>query len=132
MSTKFGYNMTSNKLVMTKVHVFFEWPSYMYIPKNGLGEQWTSLIWQQLFSTFNIVNCQKSLVQHGKNRINIMFKFAYDRRCTFLVYIHLQRLNIKSNRYQFWCTRCAFRQIMSLQWCSIWNISHLKYSLGRL
>jgi hypothetical protein len=29
MSTKFGYNMTSNKLVMTKVHVFFEWPSYI-------------------------------------------------------------------------------------------------------
>jgi hypothetical protein len=28
MSTKFGYNMTSNKLDMAKVHVFFEWPSY--------------------------------------------------------------------------------------------------------
>jgi hypothetical protein len=27
MSTKFGYNMTSNKLDMAKVHLFFEGPS---------------------------------------------------------------------------------------------------------
>jgi hypothetical protein len=30
--------------------------------------------------------------------------------------IHLY--NVKLIRYQFWCTRCAFQLIKSLQWCS--------------
>jgi hypothetical protein len=27
--------------------------------------------------------------------------------------------NVKLTWYQFWCTRCAFRLIKSLQWCSV-------------
>jgi hypothetical protein len=36
-------------------------------------------------------------------------------------YIHMRQnlfRNVKLIRYQFWCTRCAFRLIKSLQWCS--------------
>jgi hypothetical protein len=36
MSTEFGYNMTSNKLVMTKVHVFFNDPrSYSFTKRSN-------------------------------------------------------------------------------------------------
>jgi hypothetical protein len=37
------------------------------------------------------------------------------RKLTSNVYVNIIR-------YQFWCTRCAFRQIMSLQWYSGQNI----------
>ena len=29
-----------------------------------------------------------------------------------------KQINVKLIRYQFWCTRCAFRLLRSLQWCS--------------
>ena len=32
--------------------------------------------------------------------------------------------DINHIRYQFWCTRCAFRQIMSLQWCLNRNVGN--------
>jgi hypothetical protein len=53
-----------------------------------------------------------------------------------LVYLYALIMKCKTNRYKFWCTRCAFRLIRSLPWCSIrkswkseknvWNIQDWK------
>jgi hypothetical protein len=49
MCTKFGYNMTSNKLFMAKVHVFFEWPSYSLknFEKNRFFKQTINILKQK-------------------------------------------------------------------------------------
>jgi hypothetical protein len=52
-----------------------------------------------------------------------------NRRCVKMHVYHISlycslrqyngyHINVKLIRYQFWCTRCAFRLIKSLQWCS--------------
>jgi hypothetical protein len=56
-------------------------------------------------------------------RENILFQYLFTEQCS-LVRNHPLLLNVKVIRHQCWCTRCAYRQIMSLQWFSgrkIWK-----------
>jgi hypothetical protein len=38
-------------------------------------------------------------------------------KCFFVTFDYMINLDVKFIRYQFWCTRCIFRQFMPLQWC---------------
>jgi hypothetical protein len=41
-------------------------------------------------------------------------------------------LDVKLIRYQFWCTRCAFRLLKSLQWCSGWKQLEIRNKMWKL
>jgi hypothetical protein len=69
--TKFDYNMTSNKLIMTKVHVFFEWPRTCWQFSIHVQNLFLSTATKQLHLNFIsklILRFSLLLTKHNKER----------------------------------------------------------------
>jgi hypothetical protein len=65
----------------------------------------------------NCLVCGKvmSLINPLERVVIVRIVIPYQNR-TFLLYSCYKEWNVKQIRYQFWCTRCAFRLLKSHQW----------------